>query len=82
MSTVPARAEWDVALSAEVANIVIRAYELSYSPWRVGIALRIAPQQLAWICAHLHEQDARRQILNAIARRASSQDGAAAVEQH
>ena len=73
MSTIVERPGWDVALTVQVASIVIRASELGYSPWRVGIALRIAPIDLAWICAHLNEQDARRQILDATSRRAGSQ---------
>ena len=52
----------DVLVSEEVVSIVVRASELGFSPWRVGIALRIAPMELAWICAHLNEQRARRQI--------------------
>lgn len=68
MSTVVERPAWDIALSVEVAILVIRASELGYSPWRVGIALRIAPMELAWICAHLNEQDARRYILDATSR--------------
>lgn len=54
----------DVVVSEEVVSIVIRASELGFSPWRVGIALRIAPMELAWICAHLTEQTVRRQILD------------------
>ncbi len=54
----------DVPVTEEVVSIVVRASELGFSPWRVGIALRIAPMELAWICAHLNEQTARRQILD------------------
>ena len=51
-----------VLVTDEVVSIVVRASELGFSPWRVGIALRIGPMELAWICAHLNEQKARRQI--------------------
>ena len=54
----------DVPVTEDVVSIVVRASELGCSPWRVGIALRIAPMELAWICAHLNEQPARRQILD------------------
>lgn len=54
----------DRLVTDEVVSIVVRASELGFSPWRVGIALRIAPMELAWICAHLTEQKVRRQILD------------------
>ena len=54
----------DVLVTEEVVSIVVRASELGFSPWRVGNALRIAPMELAWICAHLNEHKARRQILD------------------
>lgn len=54
----------DVLETEEVVSIVVRASGLGFSPWRVGIALRLAPMELAWICAHLNEQTARRQILD------------------
>lgn len=54
----------DVLVTEDVVSIVVRASALGFSPWRVGIALRIAPMELAWICAHLNEHKARRQILD------------------
>jgi hypothetical protein len=54
----------DVLVTEEVVSIVVRASELGFSPWRVGNALRIAPMELAWICAHLNEHKARQQILD------------------
>lgn len=54
----------DVLVTEEVVSIVVRASELGFSPWRVGIALRIAPMELAWICAHLTEHKASRQTLD------------------
>ena len=59
----------DVPVTEEVVSIVVRASELGFSPWRVGNALRIAPMELAWICAHLNEHKARRQILDRIVSR-------------
>jgi hypothetical protein len=50
--------ERDVVLTEELVGIVIRASQLGFSPWRVGIALRVAAMELRWICAHLNEQDA------------------------
>ncbi len=58
-------------MTDDVVSIVVRASELGFSPWRVGIALRIAPMELACICAHLPEQKGRRQILDGnVSRRA------------
>lgn len=54
----------DGLVTEDVVGIVARASELGFLPWRVGIALRIAPMELAGICAHLSEQKARRQILD------------------
>lgn len=53
----------DHLVTEEVVGIVVRASELGFSPWRVGIALRIAPMELAWLCAQLTEQEAHRPIL-------------------
>ena len=54
----------DVLVTEEVVSIVARASELGFSPRRVGIALHIAPMELAWICAHLNLQKARRQSVD------------------
>jgi len=48
----------EAVATEELLSIVIRAGQLGYSPWRVGIALRVAPTELAWICAHLNESHA------------------------
>lgn len=45
----------DAPVTEEVVSIVVRASELGFSAWRVGIALRIAPTELASICADLTE---------------------------
>lgn len=54
----------DRRVTDEVVSIVVRASELGFSPWRAGIALRIPPMELAWICAHLTEQKPRRPVLD------------------
>lgn len=64
MSITTAELAGDVLVNEEVVSIVVRASELGFSPWRVGNALRIAPMELAWICAHLNEHKMRRQILD------------------
>lgn len=64
MSITSAELAGDVLVNEEVVSIVVRASELGFSPWRVGNALRIAPMELAWICAHLKEHKVRRQILD------------------
>lgn len=61
----------DRLVTDDVVSIVVRASELGFSPWRVGIALRIAPVELAWICAQLSEQKPQRQVLDGnVSRRA------------
>ncbi len=64
MSITSAELAGDALVTEEVVSIVVRASELGFSPWRVGNALRIAPMELAWICAHLNEHKPRRQILD------------------
>lgn len=54
----------DVLVTEELVSIVVCASELGFSPWRVGIALRIAPMELAWICAHLDEHTTHRRIID------------------
>lgn len=54
----------DRLVTDDVVSIVVRASELGFSPWRVGIALRIAPMELGWICAHITAQQPRRQVLD------------------
>ncbi len=64
MNTAGNRVGHDAVVTEELIGVVIRASQLGYSPWRVGIALRVAPMELAWICAHLNEHKPRRQILD------------------
>ncbi|HEV2061122.1 MAG TPA: hypothetical protein VGR11_17350 [Solirubrobacteraceae bacterium] len=71
MSTTSTGLGGDRLVTEEVVRIVVRASELGFSPWRVGIALRIAPMELEWICAHLTEQKPRRQVVDGnVSRRA------------
>lgn len=49
----------DAPATDDLVGIVTRASRLGHSPWRVGVALRVRPIELAWICARLTEQDAR-----------------------
>ncbi len=57
MNTPGNRVGHDAVVTEELKGIVIRASQLGYSPWRVGIALRVPPVELAWICAHVNETD-------------------------
>ena len=40
----------DAVVTEELVAIVVRASQLGYCPWRVGIALRVPSMELAWIC--------------------------------
>lgn len=69
--------DFDAVVTEELIGIVIRAGELGYPPWRVGIALRVPPIKLAWICAHLNAPDPRK-ILTPTLRTPSRQEHGAA----
>ena len=57
MKTPGNRGGHDAVVTDELIGVVIRASQLGYSPWRVGIALRVPPIELARICAHVNETD-------------------------
>ena len=73
----PPLTRYAAVATEELLSIVIRASQLGYSPWRVGIALRVAPTQVAWICAHLDETHAptAQAVTTALAARAGDLPG-------
>jgi hypothetical protein len=63
----------DAVLTEELVAIVVRASQLGFSPWRVGIALRVPPMELAWICTRPQSEAATAVTLAATLRGASLQ---------
>ena len=63
----------DAVVTEELVTIVIRASQLGYSPWRVGIALRVPPMELAWICTRPQPDASTAKTLIATLRGASLQ---------
>ena len=63
----------DAVLTEELVAIVIRAGQLGYSPWRVGIALRVPPMELAWICTRPQPDASTAKTVTAALRGASWQ---------
>ena len=63
----------DAVVTEELVAIVIRAGQLGFSPWRVGIALRVPPMELAWICTRPQPDASTAKALTATLRGASRQ---------
>lgn len=63
----------DAGVTEELVAIVVRAGQLGFCPWRVGIALRFPPMELAWICTRPQPDASTAKTLTATLRGASWQ---------